>query len=434
VRESGPSRFAMLVGIRTRLPRTLRVAAIVLLALAGGPSFADSVDDAIAQIQALEKSGDFAKCVSKIRELKDSNDPRVVAAIRDLEKSENDDVACAAIRFCALHKDPKALEWLRSKIDDEPLFKEKGGRQELYRCVLESVALYKDPGSSKPLEGVVKTFLATNSELTVPAIHAYASVRQKSVISQLITWLGQLEAHHGGKSSGGSGGQGKYSPETQKIRDASTAAMIDALCDLTDEDLGEYANWKKWWADHASTFEFPTADTADANVDVSSLEEWTDTRYGYAIKRPEGPGWKFKPRDSQFRIQVLKADDQGRWMGFVGWNVYRTAVSTIKDVKGYTDWWVSTQFPKFEFQSYSPGGDPVVEQKSFAGREWTVITANGLGKEGTPMATWGPMEHRVYFTKIGCGFVYAWGIVRTTTSPDDKQKTWNIIEGAVMTK
>src|SRR6185295_18042053 len=116
-------------------------------------------------------------------------------------------------------------------------------------------------------------------------------------VDQLLFWLGSLETSHGGKLSGGAGGHSKYMPEVAKARDASRGALLTTLVALTDEDPGDYAAWKKWWADHSKTFEFPKADAVGKTVDWSMLVEWTDRRYGYTVRRPPGKGWKFVPGD-----------------------------------------------------------------------------------------------------------------------------------------
>jgi hypothetical protein len=388
---------------------------------------ADSIDDAVKQLVDLDKVGDDAKCAAKAQEMKGSNDPRVVAAFLDLEKSAGDATACAAIKLLASRKDAKSLEWMKSKLGDKELPKEKGGRPEVFKCILESLAVYRDASALKPLEDVVKTYLTTDADYASRAIRAYGSVPQKSVVDQLIDWLGQLEQSHGGKSSGGSGGHTKFTPEVQRARDTSRDVLLKTLIAVTDKDVGDYADWKKWWPEHSKGFEFPKADAMDRQIDVTTLSQWTDTRYGYTVKRPDGKGWTFKPEDAHFRIQLLKVEDGGAWPAFVGWGIYSLAGSNIKDVKDYTDWWVKQQFPEHEIERYAADGEPTVEQKKFAGRDWTVITAKGIGKEA--LASWGAMEHRVYFTKTDVRFIYAWAVVKTTTSPDDKQKTWDSVEG-----
>jgi len=420
------------LGADSRALRLTLAAVLVAAASVAAPPrgvSADAIDDSIRQMAEFDKSGDDAKCAAKVQELRGSNDPRVVAALLEMEKSAGDATACAAIRALTERKDARSLEWLKSKLGEKDRPKGKDGRPEVFKCVLESLAAYRDPGALKPLEDVVKTFLMTDAEYSSRAIRAYGSVPQRPVVEQLIEWLGQLEQSHGGKSSGGAGGKTRYAPEIQKARDTSRDALMKTLASLTDRDFGEYAEWKKWWADHAKTFEFPPLDATGGQADVSKLAEWSDRRYGYTVKRPEGKGWTFKPEDPHFRIQLVKAEDDGTLSAFAGWGIYNTTGSSIKEVDQYADWWIKQQFPSHEFERYSVGGEPKVEQRKFAGRDWTVITARGLGKDA--MASWGAMEHRVYFTKTDVRFIYAWVVAKTTAAPEDQLKAWNFVESVV---
>jgi hypothetical protein len=412
--------------------RTAAVLAAALLgaSLAASPAAADAVADQVAELEALEKAGDSTKCAARIAAIKDWSDPRVAAEVRDLAKSANDAIACAAIRALAARKDAKALEWLRARAGDKDLARaaDKGGRPDVYRCVLDALLPYRDPGTLKPLEDAVKTYMTTDSDYAARAIRAYGCVREKSVIDQLIAWLADLDEHHGGKSSGGSGGHGRYSPEGQRIRDASMAVLVQTLADATDQDLPDAVAWRKWWTEHAKTFVFPKPDAQD-DADVTTLTEWTDRRYGYTLKRPAGEGWAFRPGDDQFRISVLETGAGGEWRAMAAWNVYRSIGSNIKDVKGFADWWMTKQFPEKEFEKYSAGGEPSAAARTFAGRDWTVVTARGMAKGS--MANWGVMERRVYITRIDCGYLYAWAVVKTTIPDEEKQRTWDVVEKAV---
>jgi len=407
--------------------RRVAVAAFVLIG--ARVLHADTIDDGVKQLADLAAAGESAKCVAKIVEMKDFVDPRVLAELRDLAKSADDRIACAAIQTGAAHKDPKLLEWLRARIEDKELFKEKGGRPDVYNAVLEALPAYRDAATLKALAEVERGFLNGSAEFSPPAIRAFGSVAHKSVVDQLITWLAAVEQSHGGKSSGGAGGNQGYTAETTKARDASRAAILETLAALTDQDQGDYAGWKKWWSEHAATFVFPKPDAPDAG-DVSKLAEWTDARYGYTVKRPDAADWAFKGRDAYYRIQLAASDPGGVLRAFVGWNVYRTTGSSFKDLRSYVEWWTGKQIPEHEIGPFAPGGEPTAETKKFGGREWTVISANGTTKGG--LAGWGAVEHRVYVTKIDVGFLYAWALVKTTTVAEDKQRAWDAAEKTIV--
>jgi hypothetical protein len=413
--------------------RTVALAGLFLLAAAVGASgtelIADAVDDSIKAMQDAAAGGDDAHCLVKLEERKDSKDARVVAAVRGLLKSSSDRIACAAMRNLSRRNDPKCLEWLKARLVDKDVDKGKIARPESFKCVLESLAGYRDPGSLKPLETVVRTFLMADGEYSTRAIRAYGSVPQKPVVDQLLDWLSSLETSHGGKTSGGAGGKSKYAPEVAKARDASRIEIYKTLVALTDQDLGDYAAWRKWWSERGKTFEFPGPAAVGADVDFAALTEWTDRRYGYTVKRPEAKGWAFLPGDKHFRIQCLKTDDSGAGSAFAGWNYYDVAGSSFKDTDDYVAWWMFKQFPDQEFEKYAPGGAPAAEERKFAGRDWTVITAKGATKGA--IANWGAVEHRVYVTKFPDRFLYAWALVKTTATPEEKRQTWDFVEGVV---
>jgi hypothetical protein len=390
--------------------------------------FADAVDDSIKAMQDAESAGDESKCVAKLESLKDSADPRVAAAERELLKSKSEKVACAAVRILSARKDDKCLEWLKGRLADREIEKDKTARPELLKSVLDALAVYRDPGALKPLEDVVKTFLQTDGEFARRAIAAYGSVPQRSVVDQLLFWLGTLETSHGGKSSGGAGGKSKYMPDVAKARDASRDALFKTLVALTDQDPGDYAAWKKWWSEHGKTFEFPKGDSKDRGINLATLPEWTDQRYGYTLKRPTTKGWAFL-QEPGFRIALARTDDSGTRTTFVGWNYYDIAGSSFKDVKDYVAWWMFQQLPEHEFAKYASGGEPTQTPKKFAGRDWVVIGAKGATKDA--LSTWGEAEHRIYVTKLSERFIYAWAIVRTTAAEEDKQATWDSVEGVL---
>jgi hypothetical protein len=359
-----------------------------------------------------------------MKELKDSADPRAAEAVRGLLKSVNDKIVCAALQFLAERKDAKCLDWLKGKLDD----KDRLERPEVFKGVLEALAVYRDPGALKPLEDVVKTSLQTDGEISRRAVAAYGSVPQKPVVDQLLFWLGTLETSHGGKSSGGAGGKSKYMPDVAKARDTSRDALLKTLVALTDQDPGDYAAWKKWWSEHAKTFEFPKDDPKSRDVDLALLPEWTDKRYGYTVKRPAAKGWAFMKGEG-FRIEVAKTDESGARPAFAGWNYYDIAGSSFKDTKDYVAWWMLQQFPDHEFAKFSVGGEPTQKPQKFAGRDWIVVSATGTTKDA--LATWGEAEHRVYVTKFADRFIYAWAIVRTSAADEDKKATWESVEGVV---
>jgi len=397
-------------------------------------AFADATTDVIKSMRDLEKAGDESQCVAKIVELKDSEDPRVLTVMREFVHSKSDKIACAAMKWIAEKRDSEFWKWLVPKIDEKELFRRKDGRPEIYKAVLECVATYladnQDRGVLKPLDEVVKRFLATDAEYASRAIRAYGTVRDPAVVEQLLDWLDAVDAH--GQSQSGK----NESAEARKQKDENKKALLETLNKLVGPDLPDAATWRKFWDEHKKGFVFPDPHRKESDEDVTKLAEWTDPAYGWHVKRPDGPLWKFMGKDAWYRIQLTEIDDKNIWWCFAAFGLYKLD-SKVKDVKSFAEWWMNEEYGKNaadgkEFSEYAPGGEPKSEDRKIAGRDWTVVTVKGKTKD--KMANWGIVEKRIYITKLDYQLFYANGTVRSGAEPEDKKKLWDFIEGVTFGK
>jgi hypothetical protein len=421
-------RLARSQSFRALLALAAFLAAVV--AVTPPASHADATDDQIKALLDLDSAKDEGKCVAKMQEMKDSGDPRVLKAFKTLAKSKSDKVACSAIKLVGMNK--KDIEFLKtfliSKIDDKELADVKDGRPEVYKCILETLVAYKGKPEFKPaigkLEDVVKKYLSTHADYSTRAIRAYATVASPATVDQLLEWLAITDSR--GQSQGGK----NESSETRENKDKANQAILPALNELTGQDIGDATTWKKFWEEHKKGFQFPDPNKKEETVDVSTLKEYTDPTYGYTIKRPEGGGWHFQPKDEYCRIRLTNKDEQNVEWGRVDWIIHNTTTQTPKDVKGLADWYVNTGY-KDEISEFTKEGSPAVTETKIAGRPFLLATAKGMGKgnrEG-----WQSMERRVYITKcdyMGAGhlILYASLVVRNGADEEIKKKLYAAVE------
>ena len=415
------------------LVRTFAVLGAVALGLAVAvpPAAADAIDDQIKSMKDFEKSGDDGKCIAKMQELKDSNDPRVTAALKSLAGSKSDKVACAAMKMVAVtKKDPEFLKTLVGKIDDKDLRDKKDGRPELYKCVLESVAAYKSKTALAQLEKVVDKFLTTDSDYSTRAIVAYGTVPELPVVDQLLKWLKSADAH--GQSQGGK----NESAEARENKQKASTALIATLNSLTGQDLGDAPTWEKWWEGNRKGFKFPDPNKKDEAAAVDPKQkEYTDAAYNYTVKRPDAAGWYFQPKDEWCRIRIINKDEKDYEWGRVEWQIYNTSTNSPKDIKSLADWWLATGFPENEFSDFSETGKPKLEERKFAGRPWFIVSAKGTGAKSRQ--SWGPMERRIYLTKadyMGAPhlILVCQVVCRSGMEDEQKKRLFDAAEGVVL--
>jgi hypothetical protein len=411
--------------------RTLVFAAALAggLALVAPPAAADAIADQIKAMKDFEKAGDAGKCIAKMEELKDSSDPAVTAAFKSLAGSKNDEVACAAMKKVAMtKKDPEFLKTLVGKIDDKDLRDRKDGRPKVYMCVLECVGAYKSKTALAQLEKVVDKFLSTDGDYATRAIAAYGSVPELAVVDQLLKWLKSADAH--GQSQGGK----NESAEARDNKAKASTKIIETLNALTGQDLGDAATWEKWWENNRKTFKFPDPNKKEPEVDWAALKEYADPSYNYTVKRPDGGGWHFQPKDQYCRARINLVGEDKVEMGRVDWRIHNTTSMTPKDIKGLADWFITKGLID-EISEFTATGQPKLEDHKMAGREWLLVTAKGMGQGNR--AGWGSMERRVYMTK--CDYMgaphlilYADVVLRNGMEDADKKKLFDSVEAVVL--
>ncbi len=419
-----------------RLARTLALGLSVFAAsLAVAPETrADAIDDQITAMKNFEKAGEEGKCIAKMQELKDSGDPKVLAAIKDLKSSKKDKIAVQAMRMIANRKDPELLKWLITKLDDKDLRDEKDGRPEVYKGVLASVAAYRSKTALKALEDVVKKFISTNADYATLAIAAYGTVPEKPVVEQLLKWLEATDSRAGGQGGGG-GGKGK-STETYEIEGKAKTQILATLFDLTGQEIADAVTWRAYWTTNSKTFTFPDPDAPApaeaAQGDPSSLSEYKDEAYGFSIKKPDGDSWKFSKADypgPRVALSYTKPDDPAYLMGKVYFTIHNPAKSSPKDIKAFVDWVINDTFKKqLVMDEAKP---PTVEEKKIGKTDWTVV--RGLGDGDGVKKSWGSVERRYYLAKVDKNIIYIDAIIRLGAEPAEKEMLWKCIEGTVIT-
>jgi hypothetical protein len=421
--------------LSTSVVRALFVAAALVVSFAAvAPQVlrADATDDQVKALMDLEK--DEGKCIAKMQEMKDSGDPRVLKAFKDLARSKSDKVACAAIKLVGVTK--KDAEFLKTflipKIEDKDVYNTKDGRPEVYKCILETLAAYKGKAEFKPaidkLEKVIKKFLTENGDYSTRAIHAYGTVADPAIVEQLLVWMEMTDSH--GQSQGGK----NESAETRKNKEAANKAIVETLNELTGQDIGDGTTWKKFWADHKKDFKFPDPNKKEEVVDVSTLKEQTDATYGYTVKCPDGGGWHFQPKDSYCRMRLSNKDEQNIEWGRIDWIIHNTTTMTPKDIKGLADWWMVTGL-KDEIGEFAPKSEPALSETKISGRDFLLVQAKGMAKG--KMEGWQSMERRIYMTKcdyMGAGhlILYVNLTVRNGAEEDIKKKFYAAIENMVI--
>lgn len=419
-----------------RLARTLALGLAVLGAsLAVLPETrADAIDDQIKAMKDLEKAGDEGKCIAKMQELKDSGDPRVVGAIKDLKSSKKDKIAVQSMRIIANRKDPELLKWLVTKLDDKDLRDVKDGRPEVYKGVLQAIAVYRSKTALKPLADVVKKFLQTHADYATLAIHAYGTVPEKAVVEQLLEWLELTDSRTGGQGGGG-GGKSK-SQETIDNEAKAKGAILETLTSLTGQDIGDAATWRSWWSTNSKTFTFPDPDApppAEApQGDPSGLTEYKDEAYGFSVKKPDGDTWKFGKADyngPRVALSYSKPDDPGYFMARVYFSIHNTAKSKPTDVKGFVDWVLNDTFKKQLVTDESK--PPEVKEIKLGKTDCTVVIGKGDGAD--VKKSWGAVERRYYLVKIDRNILYVDAIIRLGAEPEEKATLWKCLESMVIT-
>jgi hypothetical protein len=378
---------------------------------------ADDVDDAIAQMHEFVKSGEDGKAIAKITDLESKRDARVTDALADVARTaKSDKVSKAAMKVAAQRRHEGLFKWLKSKLDDKKMAED---RPERYLGVLDSLAFYGDKSTLKGLEDVVKKYLPTNAEISKRAIAAYGSIRERPVVEQLVKWLRETENTRGG------GANNKTMSQAQ--RDAYNAAhtqILKTLEQLTLQDMADAASWEKWWKENEKTFEFPDPNAAE--VDYATLNEYTDRAYGFTLKKPaEGKFWAFSKYEEQGgRVTLGYRDDQSVLWARANVMVWK-GNSDITNVEQFAAYYMKLWQEK-EFDKFSK--EPVIEQRKIGGRDFTVITARGMGKD--TWKNWEGVERRIYITRPNPSlFLYFECAIRTGAEEPLKAAFWKEIDG-----
>ena len=414
------------------LRTTLKVLAAAALLFAGtalfvpqGPARADTIDDQVTAMKDAAKAKDSGKCIAQMVLLQDSLDARVAKALTALVKNRDPKIAGAAIRQLGLRKDKAFGKRVGKAIGNKKLYKVDDEEDaEVYLAYLDAAAMYANPKHGKELIGIVKKFIATNTDYSTRAIKAYGSVQDKEVIDQLIKWLVQTESR--GVSQGGK----RQSTETRDNKAKSGKAVVAALEALTGQSIGDGAAWQEFWKTERKGFDFPEADAEP--VDPATLSEWTDGPYGYTIKKPtHDETWTFTDPGSEYiRMRLESRDPKDELvMARAEFSIHNLSTQSPKTVKDLAKWYLE-KFSEERFSQTSK--DPVIEEKKIGGRDFVVIS--GRGDAGSYHSGWGTIELRVYLTKVGHVCIRMEGLTRLGATDETQAALWEALESATWSK
>jgi len=407
---------------------------------------ADAVDDNIAAMKKFEHDGDDGKCIGKMQELRDSGGEKGIKAIRSMIESKNDKIACAAVKNLAnmKAKDVEFLKWLCGKIEDKELYKEKDGRPDLYKAILDGIVAFKYEKAAQPtfksalpkIVDMVKKFISTDGEYGSRLIRAYGCVREPAVMEQLLDWGEGIEARTG---KGGGGGGGSHKGASQETRDAegkSKKAILEVISDITGKEGVDIATWRKWWTESGKTFQFPEA-SADAgaagpaapqaNIDPAAAE-FKDETYGFSAKKPEGEEWKWMKADytaDETPRVMLKFEPKSGEVARAYFIIHQTKKGPPKDVKGFVKWCLEDPKGPFKTQletdeKHAPKEEPCKQ----AG--WTMVrgAGNGIGAR----SGFGSQERRWYFVEMGTNILYVDAVIRLGADQAVTDAFWKCLD------
>lgn len=418
----------------SKFARRPAVLALLALAALGGtsaayvalPAAAVQAEDMAAAIAALKevvKAGDENKIIAKITELESKNDPALTEEFADIGRTaKSDRVAKSAMKAAAKNKSESLFKWLKSKTDDKDMAKD---HPERYLGVLDSLAFYMPTNPDKValenLADVVKKYLASNPEISKRAITAYGSAREKPVVEQLIKWVVETDNTRGG----GSGSGKSASAQTRENYGIAKSAALKALVALTGEEIEDPAAWEKWWKENGKTFTFPDANAAEP--DFATLTAYTDGAYGYTIKKPADKFWTFQKCEvAGGRVTLVYKDDKS-----VLWaRCNAITLKTWGEASNAAQFmaWFDKSFRNDDFEQFAKGGEPKIEEKKIGGREFSVITARGLGKGS--WKAWESCERRIYVTMVSTNrFLYFECAARAGAEDVNKQQFWAAMDG-----
>ena len=406
-------------------------------ALAPVPSaFADDVDDRLAELRDLVRSGDEVRVMSKIAEFEKKKDKRIDDALMAVARASGmDKAAIAAMRVLATHRDPGFLGWAKSRLYDKKMAED---RSTFFCAILDALPRAGDglKPHMKALSDCVAEYMKSRSDITTRAVAAYASVHDKVAIDGLIAMLEDSEgsaAGGGGRGSlttppptmnGGGGGN-----DSASNLQAAGDAIRTALKSLTGAEHGDSVRWKRWWWENQKTFKFAVAEGPEP--DWATLSEFTDDAYAFVLRKPAaGKLWLFeKCQFTGGRVRMKHNDPAGvpaqlEVMTYPkGANANAAAFAATLD----------EAWRKSEFSEFAADGEPVVKSRKLAGREFAVITAKGIGS-GT-WSAWGDCERRTYVTIVGGDTILAFeGAVRAECDPVLKAAFWSGIEGVTFAR
>ena len=229
------------------------IVAVGLAVIGAGVARADALGDQIASVKESVKKGETDKAIAAMKEVAKSDDARAVALLIGLTDEIGEQVACAAYELVAPKKDAGFLAILKKRAANKKLADTSTTR---FLAVLNALAVYADKSTLPVFADVFDRYHGSKPDLAIVAAHAYAAIRSKPVVEQLIKWLLDCE------STAAYASPVTYtapppSKETLAAYAKCHEALLKDLQAMTGQKFTEHKDWKAWWREAERSFKFP---------------------------------------------------------------------------------------------------------------------------------------------------------------------------------
>lgn len=409
------------------------LAAGLAVEIAAGPSrpaFADDLDDRIAALRELVKSGDAQGAAKAVRSLRRKREKRVDDALLGIARGpEADAAACEAMLVLGMHADSSYLTWVRSRLGDKKMLEEHPDR---FHAMLDSL-----PPAGAALKPMLRSLadcgsdhLKTKPETSRRVVVAYTSAgSEKFIVDQLIDWLDKLETESGGGGRrggltappplSGTTGSGGGAANTQPVKDA----IQSALRAMTGGDGTDHDTWAGWWS--ANKGSFKPSPPRKPDTDWGSFQEYVDDTYDFLLKKPGGEAaWSYGPLDGAGgRVRMQLETNAGLVARVDAWALPKGRhADPAAFAKSLEEAW-----RKSDFSDFFKDGEPAASAKQVAGRDAACLAARGVGTGS--WKDWDGYERRAIVLFVGDVALVFDAAVRVSLEEPKRKAVWEALEG-----
>lgn len=362
--------------------------------------FAEEMDDRAAEIRDLVKAGDDTALVARIRGLDRTIDKRIDDSLMVVVRASGVDAATReAMRVLGLHGDTAYLAWAKSRLGDKKMSED---RPVEYMAMLDSlpaagVALKPH---LRAIAGEVSDTLTKEPDVARRLVAAYAAAgAEKPVIDSLVEWLQKLDRAATSGGGGQRGGLNSGPPEagrgtsggaksTQAVKDE----ILARLADLTGTTESDADGWTLWWSAHRASFK--PAPPKKPEPLWETLAEFADDTFGFVLRKPvPDKNWVFAKCDAEggrVRLEFRDASGLMARVDVVASRREKSAAAASVAQRAGEAW------KKSDFSDFFGGGEPAVAAEKIGGRDFSVVTARGIG--AGDWSAWDGCERRLYVT------------------------------------